>query len=255
MNDINSVKIVAQNVTKRFPSRDVTGEDIVALQDINLSVQANEFVTLVGRSGCGKTTFLNIIAGLLRPTEGEVLINGKPIDGPGLDRGMVFQHSALFPWLTTIGNIEFGPLNQGVLKEERQRLAKDLVELVRLNGFENSYPHELSGGMQQRVAIARALAMDPEILLMDEPFGALDELTRSEMQQELLRIWEARKKTVVFVTHSITEAIYLSDRVIVLTPHPGRIGKEVIIDMPRDQRQRTSAQFMTYYEEIHDAIF
>jgi NitT/TauT family transport system ATP-binding protein len=119
MNDINLVKIVAQNVTKRFPSRDVTGEDIVALQDINLSVQANEFVTLVGRSGCGKTTFLNIIAGLLRPTEGEVLINGKPIDGPGLDRGMVFQHSALFPWLTTIGNIEFGPLNQGVLKEER----------------------------------------------------------------------------------------------------------------------------------------
>jgi ABC-type nitrate/sulfonate/bicarbonate transport system ATPase subunit len=183
------------------------------------------------------------------------LINGQPVDGPGPDRGMVFQHSALFPWLTAIENIEFGPRNQGMPKEQRRALAQELIELVRLTGFENKYPHELSGGMQQRVAIARALAMDPEILLMDEPFGALDQLTRAEMQEELLRIWQARKKTVVFVTHSITEAIYLSDRVIVLSPHPGRVRKEVIIELPREQRQRTSPHFWEYYEEIHDAIF
>jgi len=160
----------------------------------------------------------------------------------------------LFRWLTAIDNIEFGPRNQGVPKAERRRQAQALIELVRLSGFENKYPHELSGGMQQRVAIARALATDPEILLMDEPFGALDELTRSQMQDELLRIWEASRKTVLLVTHSIFEALFLSDRIIILSPHPGRLRKEVKVDLPRP-RQRTSKEFLEYYEEVHNAIF
>ena len=225
------IKILIDGVSKTFTSR--RQEESVALENINLTVHPNEFVTLVGRSGCGKTTLLNIIAGLLKPSGGEVRIDDQPVSGPGPDRGMVFQHSALFPWLTSKGNIEFGPKNQGVPKAARSQTALELIELVRLKGFENKYPRELSGGMQQRVAIARALASDPEILLMDEPFGALDELTRSEMQSELLRIWEARTKTVIFVTHSISEAIFLSDRVIVLSPHPGRVRKEVAIELPR----------------------
>ncbi len=245
-------KIVIDRVTKQFPAEDEARG--LALSDINLAIEANEFVSIVGRSGCGKTTLLNIIAGLLRPTRGEALVNGRPIDGPGLDRGMVFQNSALFPWLTAIENIEFGPRNQGMPAAERRALAQELIELVRLTGFETKYPRELSGGMQQRVAIARALAMDPEILLMDEPFGALDELTRAEMQSELLRIWDARKKTVIFITHSIFEAVYLSDRVVVLSPHPGRVRKEFAIDMPRP-RQRSSTKFMEYYEDIHNSIF
>lgn len=252
MSDANSSKIVVSHVTKRFPATEQG--TVLAVSDVSFTVQPNEFVTTVGRSGCGKTTLLNMIAGLLRASEGEILIDGRPVNGPGPDRGMVFQQSALFPWLTAIGNIEFGPLNQGMPKAERRQLANELIELVRLQGFEDKYPRELSGGMQQRVAIARALASDPEILLMDEPFGALDELTRSEMQGELLRIWEAHKKTVLFVTHSISEALFLSDRVLVFSPHPGRLRKELKIELPRP-RQRTSREFMAYYEEIHDAIF
>jgi ABC-type nitrate/sulfonate/bicarbonate transport system ATPase subunit len=225
----------------------------LAITDINLSIEPNEFVAVVGRSGCGKTTLLNMIAGLLKPTKGAILIDGKPVEGPGPDRGMVFQNSALFPWLTAIGNIEFGPKNTGMSREERRRLAQDLIELVHLAGFENKYPRELSGGMRQRVAIARALAMDPDILLMDEPFGALDELTRADMQDELLRIWQARKKTVVFITHSIMEALYLSDRIVVLSPHPGRMRLKVDVDMPRP-RQRSSQRFLEHYEKIHSAI-
>ncbi len=250
----SSSKISINQVSKRFVSPEEQKE-VLALQDINLSIEANEFVSLVGRSGCGKTTLLNIIAGLLKPTEGTILIDEALVDGPGLDRGMVFQHSSLFPWLTVEGNIEFGPKNQQVGKEDRQQLTQELVELVRLQGFEDHYPRELSGGMQQRVAIARALALDPEILLMDEPFGALDELTRAEMQKELLRIWEIRKKTIIFVTHSISEAIYLSDRVIVLSPHPGRLRQQIEITLPRHERQRFSKEVLHYYEEIHDAVF
>lgn len=245
-------KIAVNHVTKQFPAE--VEERGMALADVSLTVAANEFVSIVGRSGCGKTTLLNIIAGLLRPTAGETLINGQPVEGPGLERGMVFQNSALFPWLTAIENIEFGPRNLGVSKTERRALAQELIELVRLSGFEKKFPRELSGGMQQRVAIARALATDPEILLMDEPFGALDELTRAEMQSELLRIWEARKKTVVFITHSIFEAIYLSDRVVVLSPHPGRLRKIFEITLPRP-RHRSSPAFMEYYENIHSTIF
>lgn len=250
--DANNSKIVIDHVTKRFQATEE--KSVLAVSDIAFSVLPNEFVSIVGRSGCGKTTLLNMVAGLLSASEGEILIDGRPVNGPGPDRGMVFQQSALFPWLTAVGNIEFGPLNQGMSKQERQALSKELIELVRLEGFEDKYPRELSGGMQQRVAIARALASDPEILLMDEPFGALDELTRSEMQQELLRIWEARKKTVIFVTHSISEALFLSDRILVFSPHPGRLRKEFNIALPRP-RQRTSPEFVAYYEEIHDAIF
>ena len=247
-----TAKIVVNHITKQFPAEDEAGG--LALSDVSLAIEANEFVSIVGRSGCGKTTLLNIVAGLLRPTDGETLINGQPVEGPGLDRGMVFQNSALFPWLTALENIEFGPRNLGAPKAERRRLAQELIELVHLGGFEKKFPRELSGGMQQRVAIARALATDPEILLMDEPFGALDELTRAEMQSELLRIWQARKKTVIFITHSIPEAIYLSDRVVVLSPHPGRVRKIVNIDLARP-RQRSSPQFMEYYEDIHSTIF
>ncbi|MFW6139025.1 MAG: ABC transporter ATP-binding protein [Spirochaetota bacterium] len=244
-------KVVVSHITKQFPTEKL--EEGLALFDVSFNVATNEFVTLVGRSGCGKSTLLNIIAGLLSPTKGKVFINGKPVRRPGLDRGMVFQAASLFPWLTAIGNIEFGPKNIGMDKGERKELAQDLIELVGLKGFENKYPRELSGGMQQRVSIARAMAMDPEIMLMDEPFGALDQLTREDMQRELLRIWENRKKTVIFVTHSILEAIYLSDRILVMAPHPGYIKKESVIDLPRP-RQKSSTKYMKYYEEIYETI-
>jgi ABC-type nitrate/sulfonate/bicarbonate transport system ATPase subunit len=247
----SNTKIFIKDLAKQFPAE--TLQQGLALTDFSLSIYPNEFIAVVGRSGCGKTTLLNMIAGLLKPTSGSILIDGKPVEGPGPNRGMVFQNSALFPWLTAIENIEFGPKSIGMPKAERRRLAQDLIELVRLTGFENQYPRELSGGMRQRVAIARALAMDPDILLMDEPFGALDELTRADMQDELLRIWQARKKTVVFITHSIMEALYLSDRIIVLSPHPGRMRLKVDFDMPRP-RQRSSQRFLEYYEKIHSAI-
>ncbi|MBN1838375.1 MAG: ABC transporter ATP-binding protein [Spirochaetales bacterium] len=242
--------VVVRNVTKRF-SEDSSAPN--AVQDVNFDVSTNEFVTILGRSGCGKSTMLNIIAGLITPTMGEVVVNNRPVDGPGTDRGMVFQHSGLFPWLTAIENIEFGPRNKGVPKSERRLQARELIELVRLEACENKYPRELSGGMQQRVAIARAMAMDPEILLMDEPFGALDQLTREDMQRELLRIWQSRKKTVLFVTHAILEAVFLSDRVLVFNPKPGFVRREFRIDIPRP-RQKASPEFMRYYEEIYEAI-
>ena len=245
------LKVEVAHVSKQFNGEDPAHG--LALSDVSFGVRTNEFVAIVGRSGCGKSTMLNIIAGLLDPSEGEVLINGKPVKGPGLDRGMVFQHASLFPWLTAIENIEFGPRNLGVPRERRRLLAQGLIELVRLKGFEGKYPRELSGGMQQRVAIARAMAMDPEILLMDEPFGALDQLTREDMQRELLRIWEGHKKTVLFVTHSIIEAVYLADRVLVFAPHPGCIRKEFSIGLLRP-RQKSSTEFMRYYEEIYEAI-
>jgi len=243
----DAVEVSVDRITKQF------GDDGLALQDVSFRVSTNEFLSIVGRSGCGKSTLLNIVAGLLSPTKGEVLINGRPIQGPGQDRGMVFQHSGLFPWLTAIENIEFGPRNKGVPREQRHARAMDLIELVCLKGYEHKYPRELSGGMQQRVAIARAMAMDPKILLMDEPFGALDQLTREDMQRELLRIWETKKKTILFVTHAILEAIYLSDRVIVFNSKPGYVKKEFVIDLPRP-RQKSSPQFMRYYEKIYEAI-
>jgi ABC-type nitrate/sulfonate/bicarbonate transport system ATPase subunit len=246
-----SRSITLEQVTVRFPAASAGAG--VALAGVSLAVQPAEFVAILGRSGCGKTTLLNLVAGFLAPSEGRVLVDGEPVTEPGPDRGMVFQHAALFPWLTAVENIEFGLRSQGVPAARRRGLALELIELVRLRGFESRYPRELSGGMRQRVAIARALAPDPGILLMDEPLGALDELTRAEMQDELLRIWQARPKTVLLVTHAILESIYLADRVVVLSPHPGRVRAEFRIDLPRP-RQRSSPAFMKWYEEIHATI-
>jgi len=238
-------RIEIRSVSQRFAE----GDGGLVLDRIDLTIQDNEFVTLVGRSGCGKTTLLNIVAGLVAPTAGTVLVDGRPVAGPGGGKGMVFQQHALFPWLTALQNIEFGCKSRGVPPRERREIAAQLIELVGLRGSEDKYPIELSGGMQQRVAIARALALDPEILLMDEPFGALDELTRIEMQDELLRVWSTRKKTVVFVTHSIWEALVLSDRVVVLGARPGRIRRELGVDVGRP-RERTNPRLIALYEEI-----
>jgi ABC-type nitrate/sulfonate/bicarbonate transport system ATPase subunit len=240
-------RIAIRGISKRYGAGDPdTG---LALQDVTLAIEDQEFVTLVGRSGCGKTTLLNIVAGLVAPTHGEVRVDGRPVTGPGGGKGMVFQQHALFPWLTALGNVEFGCKSRGVPAGERRAIATQLLDLVGLRGAEGKYPIELSGGMQQRVAIARALALDPEILLMDEPFGALDELTRIEMQGELLRVWSTRKKTVVFVTHSIWEALVLSDRIVVLGSRPGRVRLDRHVDVARP-RERTDARLLRLYEEI-----
>lgn len=244
-------KVQVVKLTKDFGQAD--GDQGPVLQDIDFSIAKNEFISIVGRSGCGKSTMLNLIMGLLPPTSGQILIDDKPVTGPGTDRGMVFQQGGLFPWLSAIKNIEFGPKNAGMAKDERRALAMSLIELVHLEGSEDKYPRELSGGMQQRVAIARALALNPDILLMDEPFGALDQLTRESMQRELLRIWETRKTTVVFVTHGIMEAIYLSDRVLVFGTRPGHIKQEFKIDLPRPRKASTQ-EFMKYHDEIYKAI-
>jgi ABC-type nitrate/sulfonate/bicarbonate transport system ATPase subunit len=206
-------------------------------------------VALLGRSGCGKSTLLNLVAGLLEPSAGEVRVKGRRVVGPGEGKGMVFQQHALFPWLTAQGNVEFGCKSRGLPAGERHTQALALLELVGLQGFEDRYPSQLSGGMQQRVAIARALALDPDILLMDEPFGALDEFTRIEMQDELLRVWSSRRKTVLFVTHSIWEALVLADRVVVLASAPGRVAGIFEVELPRP-RQRTDPRLIALYDRI-----
>lgn len=236
-----------RRVEKRFSARD--GTETTVLHDINLSIAPNEFVCIVGRSGCGKTTLLNILAGLDKASGGEVRIAGERVEGPGQGQGVVFQQHALFPWLTALENVAFGARSLPIGRPEKIERARELLQLVGLEASAGQYPREMSGGMQQRVAIARALALDPEILLMDEPFGALDELTRIEMQQELLRIWDARKKTVVFITHSISEALMLADRVVLLAPHPGRVARDIHIDLARP-RSRTDRGFNLLYEQI-----
>ncbi len=238
-------------VAKRFAT-DPPGAPAV-LGGVDLSIGANEFVALVGRSGCGKTTLLNIIAGLETASAGEVRVGGTRVTGPGGGKGVVFQQNALFPWLTAARNIAFAARNRGLDAAAAAALAAELLRLVGLDGAAAKYPCELSGGMQQRVAIARALALDPAILLMDEPFGALDEITRTEMQEELLRVWEARRKTVVFVTHSITEALLLADRIIVLAPRPGRIVLELRPGLPRPRR-RSEPTLARLHEQIWDAL-
>jgi len=216
-----------------FEQNDPRKPGLVALYNISLAIRKNEFVSLLGPSGCGKTTLIRIIAGLLTADRGEVLVNSQLVNSPGRDRCMVFQQFGLLPWRTVVSNVEFGLEIDGVPREERRELAGKYLELVGLKGFENYYPHQISGGMQQRVGIARALSKRPEILLMDEPFGAVDAQTREQLQEELLKIWTQTETTVVFVTHSIDEAIYLSDRVVVMQARPGRIKEEVIIDLPR----------------------
>jgi len=216
-----------------FEQNDPRKPGLVALYDISLTIRKNEFVSLLGPSGCGKTTLIRIIAGLLAADRGDVLVNQQCVTVPGRDRCMVFQQFGLLPWRTVMSNVEFGLEIEGMARDERRAVADKYLELVGLKGFENYYPHQISGGMQQRVGIARALSKKPEILLMDEPFGAVDAQTREQLQEELLKIWAQTETTVVFVTHSIDEAVYLSDRVVVMQARPGRIKEEVAIDLPR----------------------
>ncbi len=219
-----------KNVCRSFIQND---KRIDAITDIDLSVEQNRFISIVGPSGCGKSTLLKLIAGFDTPSEGQVLVNGAGVKAPGPDRGFVFQHSTLFPWKTVLKNVMFGLELQDVSREQALEKARYFISLVGLKGFEDVYPHTLSGGMKQRAEIARVLAYDPEILLMDEPFGALDAQTRKVMQVELEKIWRKQKKTVIFVTHSVLEAVYLSDIVYVMTARPGRIKERIDIDLPR----------------------
>ncbi|MGV6874724.1 ABC transporter ATP-binding protein [Pseudochelatococcus sp. B33] len=229
---------------------------LVALSDINLSIYENEFVSIVGPSGCGKTTFLSIVDGLIGATHGQILLDGKVVTRPGPDRAVVFQDSSLLPWRTVLKNVVYGLECAGVKASEARERAAYFIDMVGLRGFENRYPHQLSGGMQQRVNLARALVMDPEILLMDEPFAALDAQTRETMQEELLRIWQATNKTVLFITHQIDEAIILSDRVIVFSARPGRVKESVTIDFerPRSLRLKRDAGFHAYEDRIWELI-
>jgi NitT/TauT family transport system ATP-binding protein len=213
----------------------------VALQDIDLTVREGEFVTIVGPSGCGKSSFLNLVAGFLTPTRGDLLLDGTAIRGPGPDRGVVFQEHALFPWMSVERNIGYGPRTAGLPKAEVDRRVTELLELIGLTRFAKAWPKQLSGGMKQRVAIARALANRPKMLLMDEPFAALDAQTRRFLQDELLRIWSRTGTTVVFITHSIDEAVLLSDRVVVMTARPGRIKDVIEVDLPRPRDENSEA--------------
>lgn len=235
--------IQARAITLTFRPKD--REPVTALKGFSLEVVKGEFVSIVGPSGCGKSTFLNILLGLLKPDQGEMQLNGTRIVGPGQERAMVFQEFGLLPWRTVLANVELGLELKGVSASIRRERAMDLVGMAGLLGFENHYPHELSGGMKQRVGLARALATDPEVLLMDEPFAALDAQTRDLMQAELLQIWDRAKKTVIFVTHSIEEAAYLSDRVVVMSARPGRIKEILKIELPRprDYEMRLTPEF------------
>ncbi|MEN3373533.1 ABC transporter ATP-binding protein [Dechloromonas sp. ZS-1] len=225
-----SSPILINNVQKVFKT---PGGDVVALKDINLTIQPGEFVCLLGPSGCGKSTLLNAVAGFQPPSDGQIIIDQKTIRSPGPDRGMVFQEYALFPWMTVAQNIAFGLEVQKKEKAEIDLTVNQLLDLLHLKDFCDRYPKDLSGGMRQRVAIARVLALDSPIMLMDEPFGALDALTRRNLQDELLRIWEKLGKTILFVTHSIEESIYLADRIVVMTYRPGTVKRDQVVDMPR----------------------
>jgi len=249
-----AVFIGVENVSKRYQTRSRTV--VSALDGVSLDVHADEFLTIVGPSGCGKSTLLKLIGGLLPPTEGTIRVRGKPLDGPSPDVGMVFQSPVLLPWRNVVDNILFPIEILGRSRSQYRTEAERLIALVGLAGFERSVPRELSGGMQQRVSICRALIHDPPLLLMDEPFGALDAMTREEMGMELLRVWSERRKTVVFVTHSIPEAILLADRVAVMTARPGRIVDVVAIDLPRPRsiKMEFSPDFQKYAEAIRAAI-
>ncbi|HEY3890914.1 MAG TPA: ABC transporter ATP-binding protein [Bradyrhizobium sp.] len=212
-------------------------QDHLALSDISLTIDDGAFVAILGPSGCGKSTLLYIVGGFVKPTTGIAKVKGNAITGPGPDRGPVFQEFALFPWKSVLGNVMYGPRQQGVRREEAEAQSRRLIEMVGLRGFEHFYPKELSGGMKQRVALARTLAYHPSVLLMDEPFGALDAHTRTRLQNDLLNIWERDRKTVLFVTHSVEEAVFLSDKVVVMTRAPGRIKQIVDIDLPRPRRR------------------
>jgi NitT/TauT family transport system ATP-binding protein len=241
--------VAIEDLSMEFISR---GQRLVALQNIDLDIAPGELFVIVGPSGCGKTTLLRILQGLARPTRGRILVGGKPVTGPGTDRGFVFQQDALYPWRSVLRNVGFGLELQGVAKAEARTRARAMIDLVGLNGFESHYPHELSGGMRQRVNLARALAIEPAILLMDEPFAALDALTRETMQHELLRIAAAAGTTVIFITHQIDESVFLGDRVAVFATRPGRLQEIIPIDLPRPRPPgiKQSPEFQSHVARI-----
>jgi NitT/TauT family transport system ATP-binding protein len=245
--------IAVRQVVKTYTADD---HSVLALDHIDLSVAPGEFVSLIGPSGCGKTTLLKIIDGLIPHDGGEIIVNGKPVDGPGPERAVVFQHFALLPWRTIEDNVGFGLELRGVGKAEAADTVHRYINLVGLKGFERRYPSQLSGGMQQRVGLARALAVDPAILLMDEPFGSLDAQTRNLLQTDLERIWEADSKTVLFVTHAMDEAVFLSDRVVIMSPRPGRIHEIVDVDLPRPRGEdvRTHPRFVELTAYVWDVL-
>ncbi len=282
--------IKIDHINKVYPVEN--GDDVIALNDVNLEIKKNEFICVVGPSGCGKTTLLNIIAGLEQPTSGQATIHGRPILGPGPDRGVIFQQYALFPWLTVKKNIMYGtkfikhevPLMKknketGVMepvyetnengekvqvmkkvrysKTEREAITKRYIEMVRLTGFEKHYPKQLSGGMKQRVAIARGYALSSEVLLLDEPFGALDAQTRSQLQEDLLKTWESEKKTCFFITHDVDEAVLLATRVIIMSARPGKVKEVIDIDLPypRTQATKLDQKFQDYRNHIWDVVY
>jgi NitT/TauT family transport system ATP-binding protein len=240
-----SAKVEIRGLVKRFAN-------VTALDGVDLELAENEFVSLVGVSGCGKSTLLNVIAGLADATEGQVLVDGKPVTGPGRDRGVVFQSATLLPWMTAQGNVEFALRGEPISRSERSSIAREQLELVGLKGFEDAYPAQLSGGMQQRVALARSLSYRPQILLMDEPFGALDALTRRDMQELLTSVWEKHRLTVLFVTHDIEEAVYISDRVVTMTPRPGRIQAQALVQLerPRKVEHQSQPEFINLVDKL-----
>lgn len=245
------IKVKAEKILKEFPNKSGAGSS-VALGGIDLDIMDGEFFAIVGPSGCGKSTFLEIVAGLVKPTSGSIYIDDACITGPDHNRGIVFQGYALFPWRTVLGNVAYGLEEKGVPEPEREKICREYISLVGLSGFENHYPHELSGGMKQRVAIARALAYDPDILLMDEPFAALDAQTREGLQGEVLRIWNETKKTVLFVTHNIEEAVFLADKIAVMSGRPGVIKKVIDVSLPRPRKEehRLMQDFMKLRHDV-----
>lgn len=250
---LRPVKLRASQVNKIFR---VKRQEMIALADLSLEVRTGELVTIVGTSGCGKSTFLRLVAGLVEPSSGLIEVDGQAVRGPGPDRGMVFQSYTLFPWLNALDNVKFGLKKQRLGKKEQDEIARHYLNLVGLSGFERAYPAQLSGGMKQRVAIARALAYNPAILLMDEPFGALDAQTRELMQELLLKIWTESQTTILFITHDVDEAIFLADRVYVMTARPGRIKREITVTLPRprDYELELSAPFLEIKREIAHLI-
>lgn len=246
-----SKKIIeCKDVSKSFTTERGTVE---VLKNINLDVYENELLVLFGPGQCGKSTFINCMSGLDTVTSGTVFVNGTKVEKPGPDRGVVYQRTALFPWLTVMGNVEYGPKCRGLGKKERREKAQHYIDLVGLSGFENAYPSKLSGGMQQRVGIARAYCNEPSVMFLDEPFGHLDAQTRYLMQEELIRIWEAEKRTIVFVTNNIEEAVYLADRIVLMTNCPSTVKTEYQIDLPRP-RDYTTQEFLELREEISSVV-
>ena len=247
----------APNIVEVRGASKVYDGDIVALQDVDLAFPEGQMTTLLGPSGCGKTTLLKIISGLLPPTEGDVLVRGEPVTAPGPERALVFQDFALMPWATVLRNVAFGLELRGVARDERHAIARRYIEKVNLTAFEDRYPHELSGGMKQRVGLARALSVDADILLMDEPFSAVDEQTRRQFQEDLLQLLSVERKTVIFVTHSIEEAVYLSDQIVLLSPRPGRVSKVLRPNIDRSRSPdeiRRAGAYLDSVEEIWQQI-